>query len=425
MRGILTVKEHEKFGIGTPLTNGDKLNEVDISDLESVPNNVIKRSSEDGKLSASNHVGIITTRRGLFVEILPKIDLRGKADPKNEKTKQIFLRMLHCWRGLSESFDNSSIRDLAHYPMHEVFVRQFLDNLSLLTHTGLARRYITVQANLPYLRGRLLFQEQLRKNLTNQARFAVVHDKLSVNRPANRLIHSALAKLFREIRNFENRQLLRQLTSYFVDVPQSRNLHSDWQRHQVDRSMQRYRPVMQWVGLFLFNHGLTTFAGPHINISMLFPMEQVFEAFVTNSFRRYQGEYEIVAQGPMKPFAKIENSDAFMMKPDISLKDGEQTKFILDAKWKRIRGIANGPKRGIDQADMYQIYAYGKRYQSSAAALVYPRTETFTKELCYRFFDDLPLICLPFDSANPKESVRRSIETLKSHGPNNVSGASK
>ena len=412
MRGILTLKEHEKFGIGTPLNDGDKLNEDDLAELKSLPNNVIQRSS-NGKLSALNYVGIITTKRGLVVEILPKIDLLGEDEPRNEKTKQIFLRMLHCWRGLSESFDHSNIRDLAHYPMHEIFVRQFLNNLSLLTRTGLARRYITVQANLSYLRGRLLFQEQLRSNLTNQARFAVVHDELSVNRPANRLIHSALLKLSREIRNLENRQLLRQLTANFIDVPQSQNLHSDWQRHQVDRSMQHYRPVMQWVGLFLFNHGLTTFAGPHINISLLFPMEQVFEAFVTNSFRRYQSKYDIVAQGPMRPFATIQNSNAFMMKPDISLKDGKQNKFILDAKWKRINVKDNDPKRGINQADMYQIYAYGKRYESNAVALVYPRTETFTKELCYRFFDDLPLICLPFDCANPKESVKHSIQKLE------------
>ena len=73
---------------------------------------------------------------------------------------------------------------------------------------------------------------------------------------------------------------------------------------------------------------------------------------------------------------------------------------------------------------MYQIYIYGKRYQSSAAALVYPKTEDVRERtISCRFFDDFPLINLPFDCANPKESVRRSIETLKSHDPNNGSGA--
>ena len=33
--------------------------------------------------------------------------------------------------------------------------------------------------------------------------------------------------------------------------------------------------------------------------------------------------------------------------------------------------------------------------------MVYPQTDAFKTELHYRFFDGLPLICLPFDVAHP------------------------
>ena len=33
---------------------------------------------------------------------------------------------------------------------------------------------------------------------------------------------------------------------------------------------------------------------------LLFPMEQVFEDFVTHSFRRHQERYTVTAQGPQK-----------------------------------------------------------------------------------------------------------------------------
>ena len=65
---------------------------------------------------------------------------------------------------------------------------------------------------------------------------------------------------------------------------------------------------------------------------------------------------------------------------------------------------------------MYQLYAYGKRYGCKGVALVYPRTGAFETELQYRFFDGLPLFCLPFDVTRPegpRESVRRSIQTLE------------
>ena len=377
---------------------------------------VFKQNS-NGTLTASKYVGVITTKRGTVIEILPKIDLGGESDPNHEKTKHLFLSMLRCWRGFGEKvLRESNIRVLRRFPMLEVFVRQFLVNLDTLTRGGLARHYIPVEENLPYLGGRILFHEQIRENLANHARFYVVHDELSVNRPANRLIHSAMAKLIPLVQNTENRRLLHQLMATFVDVPKTANPHADWQRHQVDRSMQHYRPVMQWVGLFLFGHGLTTFAGPHRSLSLLFPMEQVFEDFVTYNFRRHQTTYCVAAQRPQKPLANIDGQAAFMMKPDISLRERKHgdVAFILDAKWKHINAVADHPKHGIDQDDLYQLYAYGKGYGCDAVALIYPRSQTFTNKdkLRYQILDDLTLICLPFDVEYPKESVQRSMEAL-------------
>ena len=156
---------------------------------------------------------------------------------------------------------------------------------------------------------------------TSQTRraFFCAHDVLSVNRPANRLIHTALTRIAPRVQTSENRQLLRQLMASFAEVPQADDPHADWRKHHVDRTMRHYGPVMQWVGLFLFNQGLTTFSGRHANLSLLFPMEQVFEDFVTQSFRRYQDRYAVVSQKPQKKLAKFGDKSAFKMKPDISL----------------------------------------------------------------------------------------------------------
>ena len=405
MRGVLTVREHERIEVGP------SLNKEDVADLEAVARKVLKR--RDGDLTASKYVGVITTSRGQVVEILPKIDLGGESKPNDERTRQAFLRMLRCWRRLPEALPESGIRAMPRFPMLEIFVRRFLADLNLLTRGGLARHYVAVEENLPYLRGRLLFRGHVRENLINQARFYIAHDELSVNRPANRLIRSALAKLEPWVRSSANRQLLRQLTAAFAYVPRAANPHADWQRHHVDRSMRDYRPVMQWVGLFLFNHGLTTFSGSHTNLSLLFPMEQVFEDFVAHSFRRHQNRYDVAAQHPQRRLAEIDGDEVFTMKPDISLKEGKRVAFVLDAKWKEIDARSDDPKHGIDQADLYQLYAYGKRYGCDAVALVYPRAHAFTTELRYRFFDGLTLICLPFDVTEPEGSVRRSIRALR------------
>ncbi len=415
MRGILTVKEYKLIDI----QDFDQEELDELRSLKTPRGEDVFEQKPDGSLAASNYVGVVTTKRGRVVEVLPKIDL----GPDHETTKRLLLQMLRFSRYLRRPEQlpqgESSIRAVRRFPMLEVFVRQFLTNLNALVHGGLARRYIPVEENLPYLRGHLLFREQIIENLTNQARFYVAHGELSVNRPANRLIHSALAKLKPLVRNTENRRLLRLLRQSMevADVPQSANLPADRQRHQVDRSMPHYGPVMQWVGLFLFGRGLATLSGRHPNLSLLFPMEQVFEDFVTHSFRRYQSDYRVTAQSPQKPLAKIEDRGAFMMKPDISLWKGAHVAFILDAKWKAIDALSEDPKHGINQDDLYQLYAYAKGNGCDAVALVYPRTRTFTTELRYRLLDDVTLICLPFNVEYPKESVESSMQLLKAYLP--------
>ena len=74
MRGVYTVREHDAFEVG-PL-----LSKEDVADLEAVGKDVLKY--KDGGLAASKYVGVVTTKRGTVVEILPKIDLGGEPDPR-------------------------------------------------------------------------------------------------------------------------------------------------------------------------------------------------------------------------------------------------------------------------------------------------------------------------------------------------------
>lgn len=416
-----TVKEYENLTtLEPPLTNEvlSDLKQFAIDnqrDNQGNPRPVLQLVNSND-IHAQNYVGIITTRKGTVLEILPKIDLSGDED--NKKTKEIFLNMLRTWRGLNEAeFSQSNINALPRFNMLEAFIRLFLDNLVALTRRGIARHYQPVEDNLSCLKGRLLFPQHLRTNLANQARFYVRFDEFSADRPANRLINSAIHQLMPIVRQPQNQQLLYQLRLCFDEIPLSRQWQTDWDRHRVDRTMQHYNSVMQWVGLFLFGHGLTTFQGKHVNQSLLFPMEEVFEDFVTCHFRKHQDQFSVKPQGPQEPLAQLNGKvDAFQMKPDITLSSSDK-RFILDTKWKRINENANDPKRGIIQADMYQLYSYGKKYGCEKVALIYPRTDEFKNHFHYRFDDKLSLFCFPFDIEHPKKSVDEIISTLQNKIP--------
>lgn len=403
----IVVREHEEIG-----------------GLEKEESEALKRFAQEkewsaltwknGSLYATNYVGIVEASRKKSVVILPKV-IPEEEDPTHERAKDAFLTMLRDWRGLHEAqFPEASIRDLKRFEMWEAFYYLFLRSVVRLAQRGLARRYRTVENDLPFLRGRIRFPEHLRRNLVNRARFFVAYDELSANRPANRLIRTALDELAARARRPRNTQLLHGLRVVFADIPPSAQPAVDWERRLVDRSMRHYGEVLPWVGLLLFHHGLATFAGKHRNRALLFPMEEVFEDFVTASFRRHQTHYGVHSQGPMKPLVKTEEGRGlFFMKPDISLMKGGRPAFILDAKWKRLTAPAADPKRGISQSDLYQLFAYGKKYGVPEVSLIYPKSNAFSEPVRYRFDDDLLLVCYPFDVEKPGKSVSALLDLLK------------
>ena len=96
---------------------------------------------------------------------------------------------------------------------------------------------------------------------------------------------------------------------------------------------------------------------------------------------------------------------------------GVRIAFIVDAKWKRFDPRDEDPKQGIDQGNVYQLYAYAKAYGCDVVVLVYPHTRIFRRPLHYRIFDDTRLICVPFDVQDPKGSVHTSARTLCEFAP--------
>ena len=445
----LVVREHDEL---TGLTEDEQ------RDLRDFAFSTRRTDAEDrfrpvlevrnGRLRAQNYVGVIETRRGTTIEILPKVDLASAEDrsgpaaarrglpnaagqrpgaraASEEATRRIFLQMLRDWRGLGEAqLDVAGIRDVARFDMLEAFVQLFLASVVRLARRGLARQYRTREANLACLRGRILFPRHVRVNLADRSRFYVGYDEFTADRPANRLIHLALRRLATVARRPANRQRIHQLRIAFSDAPPSARPDDDWARHRVDRSMRHYDPVMPWVRLLLLRRGLATFAGRHVNRALLFPMEEVFEDFVTAAVRRRQQRFAVHAQKPRRHLAEERRGGpAFLLKPDVALLeqaagpgtdrgrgDGE-VRFILDAKWKRLDpGDRN---HGVSQADVYQLFAYGKRYGCRQVALLYPRTAAFGEPLRYRFVDDdLALCCFPFDVSDPAGSVGALVDTL-------------
>ena len=77
--------------------------------------------------------------------------------------------------------------------------------------------------------------------------------------------------------------------------------------------------------------------------------------------------------------------------------------MILDTKWKLLDSSKMDGKNGVSQSDLYQLYAYGKKYKEKTnkdieLVLIYPLTEKFAKPITWDFEQDkLKITLMPFD----------------------------
>jgi 5-methylcytosine-specific restriction enzyme subunit McrC len=66
-----------------------------------------------------------------------------------------------------------------------------------------------------------------------------------------------------------------------------------------------------------------------------------------------------------------EKHTRFALRPDLVVTRDDGSVIILDTKWKNLVD-EKGANYGISQSDMYQMYAYSKKYGTSEIWLLYP-----------------------------------------------------
>lgn len=64
-------------------------------------------------------------------------------------------------------------------------------------------------------------------------------------------------------------------------------------------------------------------------------------------------------------------------RPDLIIRRCEEIALIIDTKWKRMTPRIDDPKQGVSQADVYQLMAYGRLYDSPNVMLLYPHHGDF------------------------------------------------
>ncbi len=328
-----------------------------------------------------NYVGLIQMKNNCQIQVLPKIKFR---DGEQDETKKIFMRMLRSMKDFpSKVFSNANLK-LDRMNLYEIFINMYLQEVRQLVKHGIKSTYVGVEDNLGFYKGKLMVSQHIKTNMAHKERFYVGYDEYQVNRPENRLIKSTLLKLQKITGSAENAKSIRQLLTSFELVQPSINYDKDFSKVVIDRNTKDYEMLMQWSKVFLKDKSFTTFSGTESARALLFPMEKVFEAYVAQSMRKAFAKYKWTVSAQDKGhylFNKLngEQHRKFALRPDLVVTRDDGSVVILDTKWKNL--INDKSKNyGISQADMYQMYAYSKKYQTSEIWLLYPANDVLDEQ---------------------------------------------
>lgn len=359
-------------------------------------------------ITAKNYVGILTITDGTVIEILPKIAGKGVT---HSEARKILLEMLQTVDDVKFKASKVSNVDTAELNLYEIFIQMFLEEIVQLTRVGMKSAYSVVEENERFYKGKLNVSENIKYNLAHKERFYVQYDEFNMNRPENRLIKSTLQLLSKVTRNAKNIQLIMQLLSNFEQVDFSINYNADFSSSILNRSMKHYEKALTWCRIFLKQLSFTVNKGAEVSIALLFPMERLFESYISFMLRKNirNTQFKLHTQDNSHSLFSYPKK-SFSLRPDIVL-ESDKNSIVMDTKWKVLS--ENKGNKGITQTDMYQMYAYGKKYNASKVLLLYPLSEMIDDTDLYFLSDDGVYVEIHFiDLREAFLNVRTLLETL-------------
>ena len=345
------------------------------SDTDALELMGISFRKEIGKIiTAKNYIGVITFDDGTAIEILPKIV--SNMQKSNQKIKKLVADMIKSITNLSYKSLQVTDVDIEKMPILDIFMRMFIDETFCLAKHGLRSNYETIAENRSYFKGKILFPEQQKYNSFHKERVFTESDEFTPNCPENRLIKSTLMLLYKQTRSLRNKNDIKTLLASFGNVPFSTDYTGDF-----SKAGKSYGTLLLWCQLFLSGKSFSSFSGSGVAFALLFPMETLFERYVAVQLKKIlPAEEFLISIQDKTHYLFLSPSKKFLLRPDIVItRKRDNAIFICDTKWKLLS--SKKVNWGISQADMYQMYAYQKKYNAKNITMLYPITEQISQKI--------------------------------------------
>ena len=369
---------------------------------------------------ATSYVGFIRIGKTI-IEILPKVDKDGD----KRLAAQNLLYFLSYTRKLS--IKESDIARLTERTSEffEILIYLFARNLWELIKKGMYKEYVAEEKYAGFLKGKWLISQQLTQRPTTRHSFYVSYDEFTEDNPFNRIFKYAVILFQKLSNNPRNQQLLLELSFAFNDIEFEIITKEHFVPLNVNRLNSQYLPVLELARLFILDSSLQMTANNIETFSFVFDMNRLFEEFVYEFIRRHRDailpedlkDCEIRAQSSDRYLLYTpDGMPVFKLQPDIVfIKLDGSIPLIIDTKYKLLKSQDNNS--GISQSDMYQMFAYAKKYQCNRVIMLYPH-RTGVEEKSFKFdesggrYVDIRTLDIGKDLPKDKQAFIKQLQTI-------------
>ena len=246
----------------------------------------------------------------------------------------------------------------------EIIISSFLKQCQKLLDQGLVKSYVTYEENIPYLRGKLLLQQQFMNSAHKKLQFACEYDELESDILENKILLTTLETCYNVTKNESlkkyTRRLIHQISGF---VSKSIISMDDFDKINYTKMNQHYQKPHQLCKLILSSTGIEDFYKekiPYVN-SFFVDMNVIFEAFVAKLFRQF---YPFPSESQKVKKAWKTKGRFANIRTDILIYDNHRhVQDIIDTKY----------KKELIQSDRFQIGFYIHEYEKKKGYAILPQ----------------------------------------------------
>jgi len=371
-KNILTVGEHETIYVSDygrdiakkQISVGDMRTLLGIDfNLKSYDKQVFK---QDGRnIKTQSFVGSIQIDQDLIIEILPKfIKTNQDLDEKSIQQYRETLMNMIILSAKSKSLSSQNValkNQNGELPMFETLIFFFAEALSEELRKGLHREYTKMTDNLNQMKGRLVIQEHLRRNMFDLAKLYVEFESYSIDNNLMRIFKASIRLLMEQHQISPiTKQKLSEALYLLNDVSDFSIALKDFDTVTFHRMNSRFEELFtQCRFLIMKFYPFSITADSKTRFwSILFDMDELFENFLAFLLARSDISFE--DQFSFHAYRAPYGSKNVGGRPDFVFFKENSIISVADAKWKLYDPSRSSSSNmgGLDWANFWQLTSY-------------------------------------------------------------------